>query len=96
MPRNDRSDALSVRGEDDPRNPLKALEQETELELGRSEANDTGGAEHRGPGAGEGRGDEPASARRGMKGASGSSTGERSGRDPGAEPARGAVPRRDE
>ncbi len=47
MPRNDLSDSLSVRGEDDPRRPVKALEQETELELGSSEAKDTGGAEHR-------------------------------------------------
>ncbi len=47
MPRNDLSDSLSVRGEDDPRRPVKALEQETELELGSSEAKDTGGVEHR-------------------------------------------------
>jgi hypothetical protein len=46
MPRNDRSDSLSVRGEDDPRRPLKALEQETERELGWAEAHDTGGVEH--------------------------------------------------
>ncbi|HET9596431.1 MAG TPA: hypothetical protein VFP65_12655 [Anaeromyxobacteraceae bacterium] len=47
MPRNDRSDSLSVRGRDDPRQPLRKLEQEAELELGRSEAGDTGGVEHR-------------------------------------------------
>ncbi len=47
MPRNDRSDSLSVRGQDDPRQPLRKLEQEAELELGRSEAGDTGGVEHR-------------------------------------------------
>jgi hypothetical protein len=46
MPRNDRSDSLSVRGGDDPRRPMKALEQETEMELARSEARDSGGVEH--------------------------------------------------
>ncbi len=46
MPRNDRSDSLSIRGEDDPRRPLKALEQEAELELGSEEAHQTGGPEH--------------------------------------------------
>ncbi len=49
MPRNDRSDSLSVRSDDDPRRQLKALEQETELELGASEARDTGGVEHQSP-----------------------------------------------
>jgi hypothetical protein len=49
MPRNDRSDALSVRGDDDPRKPVKALEQEAEIELGRSQATDSGGVEHQGP-----------------------------------------------
>ncbi len=46
MPRNDRSDSLSVRGDDDPRRTMKGMEQETELELGSSEAGDTGGVEH--------------------------------------------------
>jgi hypothetical protein len=46
MPRNDRSDSLSVRGDDDPRRELKKMEQEAELELGASEARNTGGVEH--------------------------------------------------
>lgn len=46
MPRNDQSDSLSVRGEDDPRRPVKALQQEAERELGWSETHDTGGVEH--------------------------------------------------
>ncbi len=46
MPRNDRSDSLSVREEQDPRRTMKGMQQETERELGRSEANDTGGVEH--------------------------------------------------
>ncbi len=46
MPRNDRSDSLSVREEQDPRRTMKGMQQETELELGRSEAGDTGGVEH--------------------------------------------------
>ncbi len=46
MPRNDRSDSLSVRGEDDPRRIMKGMQQEVELELGSSEAGDTGGVEH--------------------------------------------------
>jgi len=44
----DRNDA-SVRGDNDPPTrgrSLKALEQETELEFQRSEAHNTGGAEH--------------------------------------------------
>ena len=58
MPRNDRSDSLSVRAEDDPddtRRIMKAMQQETEQQLGRSEANDTGGVEHQGPGEHGGR-----------------------------------------
>jgi hypothetical protein len=58
MPRNDRSDSLSVRGEDDPRNPLKAMQQETELELGWSESHDTGGVEHQSAAEREGAGAE--------------------------------------
>lgn len=99
MPRNDRSDSLSVRADDDPRNPLKALEQETELELGRSEANDTGGVEHQSSAdRGGAAHDEAADARRGAKGASGSSPGERrgGGAEASPEPARGAIPRREE
>lgn len=46
MPRNDQSDSLSVRGADDPRRIMKGMQQETELELGSSEARDTGGVEH--------------------------------------------------
>jgi hypothetical protein len=46
MPRNDRSDSLSVRSDDDPRRPLKAMQQEAELEFGWSETHDTGGVEH--------------------------------------------------
>jgi BON domain len=49
MPRNDVSDSKTVRAPDDPRTPLKALQQETELELGRAEAGDTGGVEHQTP-----------------------------------------------
>lgn len=49
MPRNDVSDSKTVRAPDDPRTPLKALQQETELELGRAEAGDTGGVEHQPP-----------------------------------------------
>jgi hypothetical protein len=58
MPRNDRSDSLSVRGDDDPRNPWKAMQQETELELGWSESHDTGGVEHRSAAEREGAGAE--------------------------------------
>ncbi len=54
MPRNDRSDSLSVRGEDDPRRPLKGMQQETELELGQAEAGQTGGVEHQSLGDREG------------------------------------------
>ncbi|HEX8908317.1 MAG TPA: BON domain-containing protein [Anaeromyxobacteraceae bacterium] len=43
------SDSKTVRAPDDPRTPLKALQQETELELGRAEAGDTGGVEHQTP-----------------------------------------------
>ncbi len=46
MPRNDRSDSLSVRAEEDPRRTMKGMQQEVELELGSSEAGDTGGVEH--------------------------------------------------
>ncbi len=46
MPRNDASDSKSVRSPDDPRRSVKALQQETELALGASEAHDTGGVEH--------------------------------------------------
>ncbi len=49
MPRNDRSDSLSVRGDDDPRRVMKGMQQEAEVELGWSEARDTGGVEHQGP-----------------------------------------------
>ncbi len=61
MPRNDRSDSLSVRGDDDPRRTLKGMQQEVELELGSSEASDTGGVEHQDPAAREGlsRGERP-------------------------------------
>jgi hypothetical protein len=48
MPRNDRSDSLSVRGDDDPRRPLKAMQQEAELEFGWSQSHDSGGVEHQG------------------------------------------------
>lgn len=58
MPRNDRSDSLSVRGEDDPRRPVKALAQETELELGWSETRDSGGVEHQSQEDREGRSPE--------------------------------------
>ena len=58
MPRNDRSDSLSVRGEDDPRRPLKALQQEAERELGWSQAHDTGGVEHQSQGDRDGRAPE--------------------------------------
>ncbi len=60
MPRNDRSDSLSVRGEDDPRRPVKTLEQEAEREPGWSEARDTGGVEHQSRGDREGRAPERA------------------------------------
>jgi hypothetical protein len=55
MPRNDRSDSLSVRGQDDPRRPVKALAQDAERELGWSQAHDTGGVEHQSPDEREGR-----------------------------------------
>lgn len=58
MPRNDRSDSLSVREQDDPRRLMKGMQQETELELGRAEATQSGGAEHQG--AAERRGTAPA------------------------------------
>ena len=68
MPRNDRSDSLSIRGQDDPRRPLRAMQQETERELGWSEAGDTGGVEHQSPAdregtARDGRPEERATAR---------------------------------
>ena len=40
MPKNDESDSLSVRGGDDPRRPLRALEDETEHELLHAERGD--------------------------------------------------------
>ena len=46
MPRNDRSDSLSVRGDDDPRNPMKAMEQESEMELLQVERDHRGGPAH--------------------------------------------------
>lgn len=46
MPRNDRSDSLSVRAQDDPRRVMKGMQQEVERELGASEGTDTGGVEH--------------------------------------------------
>jgi hypothetical protein len=46
MPRNDISDSLSVRHEDDPRKPVEALQQETEQELISAERRQTGGVEH--------------------------------------------------
>lgn len=46
MPRNDISDSLSVRQDDDPRKPLKALQEEAEQELLEAERTDTGGVEH--------------------------------------------------
>ena len=59
MPRNDRSDSLSVRGGDDPRRPVKALNQEAELEHAWSQAHDTGGVEHQGEKDRRGEPDEP-------------------------------------
>jgi hypothetical protein len=57
MPNNDRSDAFSVRGRSDdeeprpdPRREMKAMEQTVEREMAWSEAQDTGGVEHQGPG----------------------------------------------
>ena len=46
MSRNDRSDSLSVRQDDDPRRDLKALQQEAEQELLRAEATRSGGVDH--------------------------------------------------
>ena len=46
MPRNDRSDSLSVREEEDPRGLMKGMQQEVERELGRSEGTDSSGVEH--------------------------------------------------
>jgi hypothetical protein len=47
MPRNDRSDSLSVRSPDDPRTPLRRMQEEVERELRDHEAEQTGGPAHR-------------------------------------------------
>lgn len=46
MPRNDISDSLSIRSDDDPRKPLERLQQETEQELITAERRASGGVEH--------------------------------------------------
>jgi hypothetical protein len=58
MPRNDRSDSLSVRSDDDPRRPMRELQNEVEQELldaerdSRASDHDAGAGPRRDAGAG--------------------------------------------
>jgi hypothetical protein len=45
MPRNDRSDSLSVRSDDDPRRPMRGMQNEVEQELLHAEQ-DSRAADH--------------------------------------------------